>query len=229
MFFIISQNTLKVNICLCLFPIASLAYLCHNSGMKELIRKSAAAAIMIAIGDFVLLKIGAPLGAFLFAFGLLGVCALKANLFTGKAGAMKKSGLSPKDMLIILATNLIVGYLIGAAMSYCDSSIKQAAVDKVAGWDISLSFLIRAFFCGVIMYISVQGYKKTPLSVLIGVPVFILCGFQHCIANIITLGIANTWHWSIILAIAGNWLGSYTIAWLLPEDKKTKVKLKRKA
>lgn len=192
--------------------------------MKVLIRKSAAAAIMIALGDFVLLKIGAPLGAFLFAFGLLGVCMLKANLFTGKAGAMKKSGLSPKDMIVILMTNLIVGYLVGVAMSYCDDSIKQAAIDKVAAWDISLSFLIRAFFCGVIMYISVQGYKKTPLSVLIGVPVFILCGFQHCIANIVTLGIANTWHWSILLAIAGNWLGSCSIAWLLPETKKKGAK-----
>lgn len=192
--------------------------------MNELIRKSAAAAILIAVGDFVLLRNGAPLGAFLFAFGLLGVCMLGANLFTGKAGAMKKNHLKPQDMLIILGVNLIVGYLAGFIMSYCDSDVKIAAISKVETWSFDLAFLIRAFFCGVIMYISVQGYKKTPLAVLIGVPVFILCGFQHCIANIITLGIANTWHWSILLAIAGNWFGSCSIAWLLPELKTKGVK-----
>ena len=96
--------------------------------MTELIKKSAVAAIMIALGDFVLLKIGAPLGAFLFAFGLLGVCALGANLFTGKAGAMKKNGFKIQDMLVILVVNLVIGYLIGLLMSFCDESVKTAAI-----------------------------------------------------------------------------------------------------
>ena len=196
--------------------------------MTDLIKKSAVAAIMIALGDFVLLKIGAPLGAFLFAFGLLGVCALGANLFTGKAGAMKKNGFKIQDMLVILVVNLVVGYLIGLLMSFCGESVKTAAIDKVATWDFSVAFLIKAFFCGAIMFITVQSFKKTPLSVFAGVPLFILCGFQHCIANIITLGIANTWHWSIILAIAGNWLGAITVSWLLGTLFQTKAKKKSK-
>ena len=183
--------------------------------METLVKKSAAAALMIALGDYVLLKIGAPLGAFLFAFGLLGVCALGANLFTGKAGAMQKNGFNIKDMLIILAVNLVVGYAIGFLMSLCDDDVKKAAISKVASWDFSSAFFVKAFFCGAIMYITVQSYKKTPLSVFIGVPLFILCGFQHCIANIITLGIANIWDWSILLAIGGNWAGAITISWLL--------------
>ena len=196
--------------------------------MTDLIKKSAVAAIMIALGDFVLLKIGAPLGAFLFAFGLLGVCALGANLFTGKAGAMKKNGFKIQDMFVILVVNLVVGYLIGLLMSFCDESVKTAAIDKVATWDFSVAFLIKAFFCGAIMFITVQSFKKTPLSVFAGVPLFILCGFQHCIANIITLGIANTWHWSIILAIAGNWLGAINVSWLLGTLFQTKAKKKSK-
>ena len=187
----------------------------HNQIMKTLVKKSAAAAFMIALGDYVLLKIGAPLGAFLFAFGLLGVCALGANLFTGKAGAMKKNGFKIQDMLIILATNLIVGYGIGFLMSLCDDAVKTAAIDKIASWNFSSAFFVKALFCGAIMYITVQSFKKTPLSVFAGVPLFILCGFQHCIANIITLGIANSWDWSIVLAIAGNWTGAIIISWLL--------------
>ncbi len=197
--------------------------------MKELVKKSAAAALMIALGDYVLLKIGAPLGAFLFAFGLLGVCALGANLFTGKAGAMKKNGFKIQDMLIILSVNLIAGYLIGYLMSFCDDGVKTAALDKVASWEFSPAFFIKGLFCGAIMFITVQSFKKTPLSVFAGVPLFILCGFQHCIANIITLGIANTWHWSIILAIAGNWIGAIAISWLLGTLFESKTKIKRKA
>lgn len=196
--------------------------------MTDLIKKSAVAAIMIALGDFVLLKIGAPLGAFLFAFGLLGVCALGANLFTGKAGAMKKNGFKIQDMLVILVANLVVGYLIGLLMSFCDESVKTTAIEKVATWDFSIAFFIKAFFCGAIMFTTVQSFKKTPLSVFVGVPLFILCGFQHCIANIITLGIANTWHWSIILAIAGNWLGAIAVSWLLGTLFQTKTKKKSK-
>ena len=52
----------------------------------ELIKKSVAAAILISFGVCINLTIGGITGAILFSFGLLGVCALKLNLFTGKAG-----------------------------------------------------------------------------------------------------------------------------------------------
>ena len=46
--------------------------------MKDLIKGAVLASILIGLGDYVLLKVGAPLGAFLFALGLYGVCMLKA-------------------------------------------------------------------------------------------------------------------------------------------------------
>ena len=52
----------------------------------ELINKSIAASLMIALGCYILLKIGNPYGPFLFAFGLLSVCYLGLDLFTGKCG-----------------------------------------------------------------------------------------------------------------------------------------------
>ena len=51
---------------------------------SSLINKSIAASLMIGIGDFILLKMGNPLGPFLFALGLLAVCYMGLNLFTGK-------------------------------------------------------------------------------------------------------------------------------------------------
>jgi len=74
--------------------------------------------------------------------------------------------------------------------------------------------------CGVIMYIAVYMYKKgTPFGIIYGIPLFIFCGFQHCIANVITMGIARTFDLSIIICIIGNFLGSLFI-WYISKEKK---------
>ena len=53
-------------------------------------------------------------------------------------------------------------------------------------------------------------YKKgTPLGIIFGVPLFIFCGFQHCIANVITMGVGLAFDWSLILCIIGNFFGFY--------------------
>ena len=187
----------------------------------EIARKSVAASLLIGLGNYVLLKVGQPLGPFLFAFGLLGVCALGANLFTGKCGFLFADKIKPLHLLTILLVNLLAGYLIGLAFSACDASVVEAARAKVATWDISWSFFIRSILCGVIMYLAVAIYRKgSPLGVLFGIPLFIFCGFQHCIANIITLGVAATWDWSILICVLGNFAGSLMVWWLLREKKK---------
>ena len=52
----------------------------------ELINKSVGAAFLISLGNYALLKLGNPIGPVIFALGLLGVCYLGQNLFTGKCG-----------------------------------------------------------------------------------------------------------------------------------------------
>lgn len=184
----------------------------------EIARKSAAASLLIGLGNYVLLKVGSPLGPFLFAFGLLGVCVLGANLFTGKCGFLFADKIKPLHLLTILFVNLLAGYLIGLAFSACDASVVEAARAKVATWDISWSFFIRSILCGVIMYLAVAIYRKgSPLGIIFGIPLFIFCGFQHCIANIITLGVAATWDWSVLICVLGNFAGSLMVWWLLKE------------
>lgn len=182
---------------------------------SELIKKSVGASILIGLGNFALLKLGNPIGPVIFAFGLLGVCYLGQNLFTGKCGFLFEDKIPPLSLIVILLVNLAAGYLIGMLFSLTDPSILELATAKVATWDVSWGFLLRAILCGAIMYIAVAMYRKgTPLGILFGVPLFIFCGFQHCIANIITMGVAMTFDWSIILAILGNFLGSL-IMWYL--------------
>ena len=184
----------------------------------ELINKSIGASILISLGNYALLKLGNPIGPIIFAFGLLGVCYMGQNLFTGKCGFLFQDKINIFYLLIILIINLAAGYLMGLAYSLTDKEIVEVAINKVATWDISLAFFIKSMLCGIIMYIAVLMYRKgTPLGIIYGIPLFIFCGFQHCIANIVTLGVARTFHLSIILCILGNFLGSL-LMWYFSKD-----------
>ena len=183
--------------------------------MLNLVRKSAAASLLIGLGCFALLKLGSPIGPVIFAFGLLGVCTLGLSLFTGQCGFLFENRLKITDLLIILAVNLASGYLAGLLFRAADPSIIGAAAEKAAGWDCSPAFFIRAFLCGVIMYLAVKMFRKgTPLGILFGIPLFIFCGFQHCIANAVTLGVAASFSWSLVPAVLGNFLGSLAASFL---------------
>lgn len=193
----------------------------------NLIKKSIAASLLISLGNYVLLKIGNPLGPFLFSFGLLSVCYLNLNLFTGKCGFILENKIKVIDILIILMVNLIFGYLFGYLYSYVDKSLVQSALLKVSTYEFSFSFFVKSFMCGVIMYLAVKMYKeKTALGIIFGVPLFIFSGFQHSIANIITLGVASTFDWSIILCILGNFIGSLFV-WYISTDYKIEKRVKK--
>ena len=184
----------------------------------ELINKSIGAALLISLGNYALLKLGNPIGPVIFALGLLGVCYMGLNLFTGKCGFLFQDKIKVKDLIIILLVNLLAGYLIGLLFSITDTDVFNNAVAKVKTWEVSLPFFIKSVLCGIIMYIAVYMYKKgTPLGIIFGIPLFIFCGFQHCIANIITLGVARTIHLSILICIIGNFIGSL-IMWYLSKD-----------
>jgi len=184
----------------------------------ELINKSIGAAIMISLGNYALLKLGNPIGPIIFSLGLLGVCYMGQNLFTGKCGFLFQDKIKLKDLLIILIVNLLSGYLMGLLYSTIDIDVFNNAINKITTWDVSLAFFIKSILCGIIMYIAVYMYRKgTTLGIIFGIPLFIFCGFQHCIANIITLGIARTFDMSIFISILGNFIGSIAM-WYISKD-----------
>lgn len=185
----------------------------------DLVRLSAGASLLIGLGDFVLLKIGEPIGPFLFAFGLLGACVLGLNLFTGKCGFLVEDRIKISDLVIILIANLVFGYAIGVIFSLFDATIIGVAEAKATNWSMSLEFFLKSVMCGVIMYLAVELYRRgTKLGILLGVPLFIFCGFQHSIANVITMGVAVEFSWTILLCAAGNFVGAIA-AWGLCRRK----------
>lgn len=189
---------------------------------KELINKSIGAALLISLGNYALLKLGNPIGPVIFALGLLGVCYMGQNLFTGKCGFLIQDKIKFSDLMVILIVNLVAGYLFGLLYSTVDEIVVENAINKVETWDLSWAFFVKSLLCGIIMYIAVYMYKKgTPLGIIFGIPLFIFCGFQHCIANVITLGVAKTFDVSLIICIVGNFLGSLFM-WYISRDIKTK-------
>ena len=186
--------------------------------LKTLINKSIGAAFLISLGNFALLKLGNPIGPIIFAFGLLGVCYLGQNLFTGKCGFLISDKIKPLDLFLILIFNMLAGYFVGLLYSATDASLVSVASEKVATWGFTFSYFSKSLLCGAIMYLAVKMYKNgTPLGIIFGVPLFIFCGFQHCVANIVTLGIAGTFSFTILVCIAGNFFGSL-ITWYFTKD-----------
>lgn len=186
----------------------------------DLVRLSAGASLLIGLGDFVLLKIGEPIGPVLFSFGLLGVCVMGLNLFTGKCGFWFEDKIKIWELVVILVVNLVAGYAIGVLFGLMDGSIVAAAEAKVAGWSLSWEFFLKSAACGAIMYLAVALYRRgTKLGILLGVPLFIFCGFQHSIANVITMGVAMEFSWTVLLCALGNFVGAIA-AWGLCRGEK---------
>lgn len=139
--------------------------------------KAILAGICIGIASMMFLNVGGVVGAILFSFGLLAVVNYKWNLFTGMAGFTKDW----KFLLLVLLFNIIGCGLVSLLVP---TAINTIVVTRLAlGW---IKCLFLAMGCGFIMTTSVKFAREgNYLPLLFGVPVFILCGFPHCIADVV--------------------------------------------
>lgn len=176
----------------------------------NLLRSSVMAGIAISLGCIVFLKVGGVAGAVLFSFGLLTVVHYKLPLFTGQAGFMR---LCETHKLLVVLLGNVIGCLIAAvsimvaAPSLCDAGAAVA----INHTSLSIaSQIILSVWCGFVMTTAVEfGRKKQYLPLLFGVPLFILCGFIHSIADAFynfTAGNVDVWYTYPVLVL-GNYLG----------------------
>lgn len=139
--------------------------------------KAILAGICIGIASMMFLNVGGVIGAILFSFGLLAVVNYKWNLFTGMAGFTKDW----KLLLLVLVFNIVGCGLVSLLVPSTVSAIVLTRIS--VGW-IKCFFL--AIGCGFIMTTSVKFAREgNYLPLLFGVPTFILCGFPHCIADVV--------------------------------------------
>ena len=145
------------------------------------------AGIMIAIGGCVF--IGCTdrgvgwVGAILFSVGLMTVFQFGLDLYTGKVGyALENKPSFVIDLLIMILGNLvgciIIGYMMPSATAETFINARLENVDY-------LRVLFKGILCGILMFIAADIYKKRNsfVGAFICVPVFILSGFEHSIAD----------------------------------------------
>lgn len=182
---------------------------------------------MIAIGGTIFLSIeNKVIGASLFSIGLFGVLIYNLNLYTGKIGYLITNFNLKyiKELIITLIGNFIgacsVGFILRYTRIYDNIYKKSLILANTKLNDNILSIFILSIFCGLLMYFAVNGFKKQTdfgkyLVVYLGVAVFILCGFEHCIANMYYFSVADIWSLKTLgytgIMVLGNSLGSFII------------------
>jgi len=186
--------------------------------MLKLIIDGIKAGIMISIGGSVFLACeNRYVGAVLFSVALLCICLKGYSLFTGKVGYLPENHSKEafKILLCGLFGNIVSTISLGFAVAFANPALKEAAAGicetKLA--QDPLQTIIRAFFCGVLMYMAVSTYreKNTLAGIFFCVPVFILSGFEHSIANMFYFGASGIINPDSIIylaiVVAGNSIG----------------------
>ncbi len=189
-----------------------------NEASRRVFGRSVLAGMAISIGCVVFLRVGGVAGAVLFAFGLLTCVHFKLPLYTGTAGfVMNRRELG--ELLYILFGNIVGCLLMALAMKSSIDGLADLA-GAVTAKRIALQpwqILILACMCGFIMTTAVKFARAGSfLPLLFGVPVFILCGFVHSIADafyilaspveLLTSGITMVVI-NYLAAVAGNFVG----------------------
>lgn len=180
---------------------------------------------MVSVGGAVLLSCdNRYAGALLFCIALLSICWFGFNLYTGKVGFLlrnhSKSAL--QEAFWGLLGNAIGTLFFGLLIAYALPQLKEAAVAACEKrlMQLPLQTLVRGFGCGILMYTAVWVYreKKTPLGILFCIPVFILAGFEHSIADMFYFALAGLFRlrslWFLLLVVLGNSLGGLFIPFL---------------
>ena len=183
----------------------------------QFILNSLLAGVLIGFGCIAFVAVESHiLGSFLFSLGLLTVIIQGANLYTGKVGYMKFKWVHIMFQLLPMLLLNLLGIAITCYLFANFSGVALSTSTLLVGKYSELWYqaLIRSIGCGAMMYIAVDGYKKRmqPLTVILPVMCFILCGFDHCIANYGYMAMnGDLFCWQLPIWVLGNGIGSLII------------------
>ena len=186
------------------------------------------AGVCIGLGGTVFLSLdNKALGALFFTVGLFTICTQGLHLYTGKVCyVFEKDASYALDLIPIWLGNLAGTFLLGTLVR-C-TRIAPALVEKAQGLcetklgDGLGSIFLLAVFCNMLIYIAVEGYNKNPhevgkyLALFFGVVVFILSGFEHCVANMYYFSIAGMWSGKTLLYVLVMTAGNSVGGWVFP-------------
>ena len=161
------------------------------------------------------------LGALFFTCGLFCVCTFGLDLFTGKVCYVFQND---KDYALRIPVIWLGNFAGTALVALCVRISRISSIaEKAAGMcetklsDSFVSLFVLGILCNIFIYIGVEGYKNNPhetgkyLALFFGVMVFILCGYEHCVADMFYFSVAGRWSLNALLRLlvitAGNVAG----------------------
>lgn len=190
------------------------------------------AGFFVSIGGTAFLSIeNRVVAALFFTTGLFAISNYGFNLFTGKVCYLLDNG--PRylwDLALIWLGNL-GGTLIATALlglTRVHPALAETAAPLVAAklGDGLLSVFVLSVFCNVLIFIAVDGYRIIPdalgkyLALFLGVAVFAISGFEHCVANMYFISLTGSWNADAVLFIIVNTVGNSLGGLLVPAVKK---------
>lgn len=174
------------------------------------------AGMMIGIGGCVYLGCEVKwVGAILFAVGLFTIFSFRLDLYTGKVGYVFDNDRSYIPYLVVVIIGNFIGCLILGLMMPLDSA-SALAQGKLDNYDF-LRVLFKGVLCGMLMFIAADCYKNTKsfIATFVCVPVFILAGFEHSIADMFYFCSAGCFSVEslifILTVLVGNAIGGFLI------------------
>ncbi|MBS5360713.1 formate/nitrite transporter family protein [Finegoldia magna] len=197
------------------------------------------AGAFIAMGGVVFLSLNNKIvGAFMFSLGLFAVCTLKYNLFTGKVGYLFCNDVKtylPWCLMVWvgnLVGSIIVAELVRLTRVAPGIIEKSTKLVQVKADDTLISLFVLGIFCNIMVVHAVDQYLNNPheigkyLGIIMSIMVFILCGFEHCIADMFYIQMARMWNSQTIIALIVITLGNVLGGILIPTMRKINTKLK---
>ncbi|MCR4724517.1 MAG: formate/nitrite transporter family protein [Clostridia bacterium] len=186
------------------------------------------AGIAIGLGGLVFLSVdNKVIGSFLFTIGLFTVCTMGFNLFTGKVCYTFQNDTAYKIGLPVIWLGNLVGTGLTAGCAWMTRvapavSEKAMSLCQTKLGDSYASLFFLGILCNIFIYIGVEGYKSNPhefgkyLALVFGVMVFILCGTEHCVADMFYFWMAGAWSGQAVVRLLVITLGNAVGGVLLP-------------
>ena len=204
------------------------------------------AGLAIGLGSFVFTIVWAYLpsvggkifASALFSIGLILVCVLGLQLYTGKIGVVfdDKNKLVENviNLPIMLIGNAIGAFALGILCHFIFQNVEVINSKIIAISNTKIdptlidphnSVFLEGIFCGALVYIAVylfknlQNYAMKIIGIIVAVTLFVYCGFQHCIANMFYFGMAFNWQigmlWNLLIVILTNSIGALLVRCLV--------------
>ena len=203
----------------------------------QMLINSILAGICIAVAGTIYLTLdNKVIGAILFSFGLITICIRNYDLFTGKVANILTEKVNYLINLgVILVGNFLGTFFIAFILKYTRVGDKlytkaNSLMDIKLNDDI-LSIFILAILCNMLIYLGVCSYKNCKedfgkyLMLMFVVVIFILCSFEHCIANMFYINMSSSYTVKtlgyLIVMILGNSVGGIMVPLLerIRDDK----------